>query len=335
MKLLKDLKKLQIQTKEFDLIIIGGGPIGIACALEAKKHKLSYLILEKGCLVNSLYHYPTNMSFFSTSEKLELDEIPFISTNPKPKKAEALEYYRRIVTSNELNIHLFEKVTGVDSKNEDFHVVKTSKATYNTKNVVVATGFYDIPNYLNIPGEDLPKVAHYYNDPHYFATQKTLVVGASNSAVDAALEIYRKGGDVTMIVRKPEIGNRVKYWVRPDIINRIEEKSIKAYFNATLSEIKENEVIIKTEDGDITLENDFVLLLTGYRPNFEFLKNIGIDLSDDGKRIPQYDENTMETNVPGIYLAGVICGGMETHKWFIENSRVHAKMILDDIVKDN
>ena len=332
MKLLKDLKKLQIQTKEFDLIIIGGGPIGIACALEAKKHKLSYLILEKGCLVNSLYHYPTNMSFFSTSEKLELDEIPFISTNPKPKKAEALEYYRRIVTSNELNIHLFEKVTGVDSKNEDFHVVKTSKTTYNTKNVVVATGFYDIPNYLNIPGEDLPKVDHYYNDPHYFATQKTLVVGASNSAVDAALEIYRKGGDVTMIVRKPEIGNRVKYWVRPDIINRIEEKSIKAYFNASLSEIKENEVIIKTEDGDITLENDFVLLLTGYRPNFEFLKNIGIDLSDDGKRIPQYDENTMETNVPGIYLAGVICGGMETHKWFIENSRVHAKMIVDNII---
>ena len=333
MKLLKDLKKLQIQTKEFDLIIIGGGPIGIACALEAKKHKLSYLILEKGCLVNSLYHYPTNMSFFSTSEKLELDEIPFISTNPKPKKAEALEYYRRIVTSNELNIHLFEKVTGVDSKNEDFHVVKTSKTTYNTKNVVVATGFYDIPNYLNIPGEDLPKVDHYYNDPHYFATQKTLVVGASNSAVDAALEIYRKGGDVTMIVRKPEIGNRVKYWVRPDIINRIEEKSIKAYFNASLSEIKENEVIIKTEDGDITLENDFVLLLTGYRPNFEFLKNIGIDLSDDGKRIPQYDENTMETNVPGIYLAGVICGGMETHKWFIENSRVHAKMIVDNITE--
>ena len=323
---------MQIQTKEFDLIIIGGGPIGIACALEAKKHKLSYLILEKGCLVNSLYHYPTNMSFFSTSEKLELDEIPFISTNPKPKKAEALEYYRRIVTSNELNIHLFEKVTGVDSKNEDFHVVKTSKTTYNTKNVVVATGFYDIPNYLNIPGEDLPKVDHYYNDPHYFATQKTLVVGASNSAVDAALEIYRKGGDVTMIVRKPEIGNRVKYWVRPDIINRIEEKSIKAYFNASLSEIKENEVIIKTEDGDITLENDFVLLLTGYRPNFEFLKNIGIDLSDDGKRIPQYDENTMETNVPGIYLAGVICGGMETHKWFIENSRVHAKMIVDNII---
>lgn len=326
---------MQIQTKEYEIIIIGGGPIGIACALEAEKNGLSYLIIEKGCLVNSLYHYPTNMSFFSSSEKLELDNIPFISTNAKPKRAEALEYYRRIVSNNSLNIHLFETVIAVDSKNEDFHVVKTSKNTYTAKNVVVATGFYDIPNYLNIPGEDLPKVNHYYNDPHYFATQKTIVVGASNSAVDAALEIYRKGGDVTMIVRKEEIGNRVKYWVRPDIINRIEEGSIKAYFNSSLSDIKENEVIISTEDGDVTIENDFVLLLTGYRPNFKFLKDIGIDLSDDGRKIPEYDENTMETNVPGIYLAGVICGGMETHKWFIENSRIHAKMILDNIVKSN
>ncbi|SDS10478.1 hypothetical protein SAMN04487764_1463 [Gillisia sp. Hel1_33_143] len=326
---------MQIQTKEYEIIIIGGGPIGIACALEAEKNGLSYLIIEKGCLVNSLYHYPTNMSFFSSSEKLELDNIPFISTNAKPKRAEALEYYRRIVSNNSLNIHLFETVIAVDSKNEDAHVVKTSKNAYTAKNVVVATGFYDIPNYLNIPGENLPKVNHYYNDPHYFATQKTIVVGASNSAVDAALEIYRKGGDVTMIVRKEEIGNRVKYWVRPDIINRIEEGSIKAYFNSSLSDIKENEVIISTEDGDVTIENDFVLLLTGYRPNFKFLKDIGIDLSDDGRKIPEYDENTMETNVPGIYLAGVICGGMETHKWFIENSRIHAKMILDNIVKSN
>jgi thioredoxin reductase (NADPH) len=261
-----------------------------------------------------------------------LNGIPFISNNPKPRKAEALEYYRRIATSNKININLFEKVTGVESKN-NFYNITTTKNNYTAKNVVVATGFYDIPNYLNIPGEDLPKVAHYYGDPHYYATQKTIVVGASNSAVDAALEIYRKGGEVTMIVRKEEIGRRVKYWVRPDIDNRIKEGSIKALFNAKLKEIRETEVVIETPDGEQTLENDFVLMLTGYRPNFEFLKKMGIKLSDDGRKIPQYDQETMETNVQGIYLAGVICGGVETHKWFIENSRVHAKMIMEDLAK--
>lgn len=320
------------KKNEYDIIIIGGGPIGIACGLEAEKHDLSYLILEKGCLVNSLYHYPTNMTFFSTSDKLELDNIPFISNNPKPRKAEALEYYRRIATSNKLNINLFEKVLGVETAEENIHTVQTIKSTYSARNVIVATGFYDIPNYLGIPGEDLPKVAHYYNDPHFYATQKVMVVGASNSAVDAALEIYRKGGDVTMIVRKPEIGERVKYWVRPDIINRIEEGSIKGLFNARLKEIKENEVIIQTPEGDQSFENDFVLLLTGYRPNFKFLQELGIELGEDEKKIPEYNEFTMESNVPGIYLAGVICGGMETHKWFIENSRVHASVIIKDIV---
>jgi len=322
---------LQTHNLDYDLIIIGGGPIGIACALEAEKSNLSYLILEKGCLANSLYHYPSNMTFFSTSDKLELDNIPFISNNPKPRKAEALEYYRRITTSNNLNIHLFEKVTAVRSENKS-HLVTTTKNTYSTKNIVVATGFYDIPNYLDIPGEDLPKVEHYYNDPHYYATQKTVVVGSSNSSVDAALEIYRKGGEVTMIIRKPEIGERVKYWVRPDIVNRIEEGSIKAYFNSELLEIKENEVIIETPEGRKTLENDFVLLLTGYRPNFEFLENMGVSISDDDRKIPQYNHESMETNVPGIYLAGVICGGMETHKWFIENSRIHAGLIIRDLV---
>lgn len=321
---------MQTADKTYDIVIIGGGPIGIACGLEAEKKNLSYIILEKGCLVNSLYHYPTNMTFFSTSEKLELDGIPFISNNPKPRKAEALEYYRRIATSNHLNINLFEEVTEVLSE-EDIHEVKTTKGAYKTRNVIIATGFYDIPNYLNIPGEDLPKVKHYYDDPHYYATQKTVVVGASNSAVDAALEIFRKGGDVTMIVRKPEIGERVKYWVRPDILNRIEEGSIKALFNARLEEIKENEVIIETPEGKESLENDFVLLMTGYRPNFDFLKKMGIKLSDDGRRIPQYNEETMETNLKGVYLAGVICGGVETHKWFIENSRIHAKLITKDI----
>ena len=325
---------MQTPTNSYDLIIVGGGPIGIACGLEAKKNGLSYLILEKGCLVNSLYHYPANMTFFSTSDKLELDDIPFISNNPKPRKAEALEYYRRFDTSNDLEIHLFEKVISVETLNLHQHTVTTSKDIYKAKNVVIATGFYDIPNYLNIPGEKLPKVAHYYNDPHYYAKQKVVVVGASNSAVDAALEIYRKGGEVTMIVRSPEIGERVKYWVRPDIINRIEEGSIKAYFNATLKEIREKEIVLDTPEGTQTIENDFVLLLTGYRPNFEFLKSIGIELSQDDLLKPQYNPETMETNVPGIYLAGVICGGMETHKWFIENSRVHAKTIISDILSN-
>lgn len=324
---------MQIPENKYQVVIIGGGPIGIACALEAEKKGLSYIILEKGCLVNSLYHYPTNMTFFSTSEKLELDNIPFISSNPKPGKREALEYYRRIATNNKVNIRLFEKVTEVKSDKVNMHTVITSKQEYTAENVIVATGFYDIPNYLGIKGEELPKVSHYYNDPHYYATQKTIVVGASNSAVDAALEIYRKGGDVTMIVRKPEIGERVKYWVRPDIINRIEEGSIKAYFNSSIKEIKENEVILDTPDGEDIVENDFVLLLTGYRPNFGFLQDMGIQLSNDGRKIPLYSEETMETNVPGIFLAGVICGGVETHKWFIENSRIHAKIIMNHIAQ--
>ncbi|MGB7843944.1 MAG: YpdA family putative bacillithiol disulfide reductase [Salinimicrobium sp.] len=322
-------------NKIYDVLIVGGGPIGIACGLEAKKRGLSYVIIEKGCLVNSLYNYPTNMTFFSTSEKLEIDDIPFISSKPKPGKQEALEYYRRIATSNHLNIHLFEEVKNVDSSGDEIHKVVTSKRNYTSKNVIIATGFYDIPNYLNIPGENLSKVAHYYGDPHYYATQKTIVAGASNSAVDAALEIYRKGGDVTMIVRGPAIGERVKYWVKPDIDNRIDEGSIRAVFNAEIKEIRENEVVISSKEGEQTIENDFVLLLTGYRPNFAFLKNIGINLSEDGRKIPEYDLDTMETNVSGIYLAGVICGGMETHKWFIENSRVHAKMIMEDIIKSS
>ncbi|WP_228237198.1 YpdA family putative bacillithiol disulfide reductase [Allomuricauda sp. M10] len=318
--------------QEFDVAIIGGGPIGIACGLEAKKQGLSYIIIEKGPIVNSLFNYPVNMQFFSSSEKLEIDEIPFISKEAKPKRSEALEYYRRIVTSNQLNIQLFETVLKVE-KQADFFFVESNKNQYRAKNVVVATGFYDLPNKMNVPGEDLPKVSHYYNDPHFYAGQKVAVIGASNSAIDAALECWRKGAQVTLIIRGPEVGQRVKYWVRPDIINRIEEGSIKAYYHATVKEITPNDIIINTPDGDVSLDNDFVLALTGYMPNFEFLEKLGITLSDDEKRLPTYDPETMETNIPGLFLAGVICGGMETHKWFIENSRIHAPIIMQAILQ--
>ncbi|MFC4218573.1 YpdA family putative bacillithiol disulfide reductase [Flagellimonas marina] len=316
--------------QDFDVVIIGGGPIGIACGLEAKKQGVSYVIIEKGPIVNSLFNYPINMQFFSSSEKLEIDEIPFISKEAKPKRNEALEYYRRIVTSNNLNIHLFEKVLQVEKGDQSF-TVETDKDQYNAKNIIVATGFYDLPNKINVPGEDLPKVSHYYKDPHFYASQKLAVVGASNSAIDAALECWRKGAEVTLIIRGPEVGQRVKYWVRPDIINRIEEGSIKAHYNSTVKEIKPDEIILDTPEGELTLANDFVLALTGYRPNFAFLEKLGIQLSADEKRLPTYDPETMETNVSGLFLAGVICGGMETHKWFIENSRIHAPIIMKAI----
>jgi len=314
----------------YDVVIIGGGPIGIACALEASQRNLSYVIIEKGTIVNSLYNYPEGMTFFSSSDKLEIDEIPFISNNAKPYKSEALEYYRRIVTSKNLRINLFETVNGVSKVEEGFEVT-TTKRNYRAKNVVVAIGFYDLPNLLNIPGEELPKVSHYYKNPHFYARQKVAVVGASNSSVDAALEIYRKGGDVTMVVRGPEIGRRVKYWVRPDIENRINEGSIKAYFNSEIESIAADEIVIRSEGEKTVLENDYVLALTGYMPNFDFLQALGVQLSDDDKRQPSYDMATMESNVTGIYLAGVVCGGMETHKWFIENSIAHAPTIMTDI----
>lgn len=319
-----------MNTEKYDVVIIGGGPIGLACGIEAQKAGLSYAILEKGCLVNSLYNYPANMTFFSTSERLEIGDVPFVSNNAKPTRNEALEYYRRVAIHRKLNVRLFEEVSEV-TKSDENYLVKTRKKNYEATHVVIASGFYDIPQKLGVKGEDLPKVTHYYKDPHFYAFQKVLVVGANNSAVDAALETWRKGADVTMVIRGEGVGERVKYWAKPDIENRIKEGSIKAYFNSEVEEITEDFVSIKTPEGIVKIENDWVISMTGYQPNLAFLKKVGINLSADEIMKPQYDENSMETNLPNIYLAGVICGGMNTHSLFIENSRVHAERIIEKI----
>ncbi|HYF30881.1 MAG TPA: YpdA family putative bacillithiol disulfide reductase [Chitinophagaceae bacterium] len=316
--------------EQYTIIIVGGGPIGLACALEAKKAGLDYLVLEKGCLVNSLYNYPVNMTFFSTPERLEIGNIPFVSNNAKPTRPEALEYYRRVAASKRVNIHLFEKVMDIRPEGKQYAVI-TSKRTYKAGHVIIATGFYDIPYLLNVPGEELPKVTHYYKDPHFYAFQKVVVVGANNSAVDAALETWRKGAQVTMVIREPAIGERVKYWVKPDIENRIKEGSIKAYFSSAVTAIREHEVEIVTHSGVEIIPNNWVLAMTGYQPNLDFLRHLGIQLSNDEIMKPFYNENTHESNVRNIYLAGVICGGMNTHRLFIENSREHAERIVQTI----
>jgi thioredoxin reductase (NADPH) len=313
-----------------DLIIIGAGPIGLACGIEAKKAGLNYAIIEKGCLVNSIYHYPFNMTFFSTSERLEIGGVPFISNNPKPTRSEALEYYRRVCASWNLNVNLYEAVESV-TKDIEF-LVTTSKAKYTAKSVILALGFYDLPYLLNVPGENLPKVKHYYEEPHPYFGQKVVVIGAANSAVDAALETWRKGAEVTMVIRDGSIRESVKYWVKPDIENRIKEGSIKAYFNSTVTEIKKHTVSINTPEGAKVLDNDFVLAMTGYQPPFDFMRAIGIQFHVDEFHTPVYDEATMETSVKNLFLAGVICGGLKTNKWFIENSRIHAEVILKEII---
>lgn len=316
----------------FDLIIVGAGPIGLACAIEAKKNNLNYLVLEKGTLTNSIYNYPLYMTFFSTSERLEIGGIPFNCISPKPGRHEALEYYRNVSNYFGLNVHTFEEVDSIQK--EGNFIVGTNKSVYRTKNVIISTGFYDEPILMNIPGEELPKTLHYFKESHPFAFKKIVVVGANNSAVDAALESWRKGAEVTMAIRGSSFTDRLKYWVRPDIENRINEGSIKAYFNANLIEIKENSAVIESEEGLAEIENDFVLAMTGYKPNFAFLEKSGIEISKDENCLPNYNPETMETNVKGLYLAGVVCGGMQTHKWFIENSRVHAEMIINHIQKD-
>jgi len=318
--------------KKLELLIIGAGPIGLACGIEAQKKNLNYLIVEKGVLTNSIFNYPINMTFFSTSEKLEMGDIPFMSISNKPTRPEALEYYRRIVKHYGLKISLYEEVLQLE-KTADGFVVQTSKGDYQAEKLVMATGFYDLPNTMNVPGEELPKVTHYYKEPWPYIGQKIVVVGGGNSAVDVALETWRKGAEVTMVVMKPQIDQTVKYWVLPDIENRIKEGSIKGYFNTTIKEIREKEVILNTPEGEVSIANDFVLAMTGYKPNFALLDQLGVELSLDEKRQPCYDDSSQESNVPGLYLAGVVCGGLNTREFFIENTIVHARAIIDDIVK--
>ncbi len=317
-----------------DTAIIGAGPIGLACGIEATRNRLSYRIFDKGCLVNSLYNYPLNMTFFSTSEKLEIGDIPFISHHYKPNRDEALEYYRRVAQKWNLRLSLYTGIRSLHKEDGVFVLTTHKNELWRSKNVIFATGFFDIPNRMCIPGEDLPHVLHYFKEAHPFAHSRVAVIGRANSAVDAALECYRKGAEVTLIARADAISERVKYWVKPDIENRIEEGSIRAFFNSRVVEITPTYIHIDTPAGTLRLDCDHVLAMTGYRPDFHFLESAGVELRGP-RRIPVWNPETMESNIPGIYLAGVVCGGMETHKWFIENSRIHAEMILRHIATKN
>ena len=316
----------------FDVIIIGAGPIGLSSGIEAVKRKFTHLIIEKGCLVNSIFHYPTNMTFFSTSERLEIGDVPFVSHSDKPTRREALEYYRRVKHAWNLKVKIYEKVTSID-KEKNIFVITSDKEKYHSKKLIISTGFFDKPNFLNIPGEELPKVKHYFDEAHPYAYLKLVVVGAANSAVDVALETYRRGAEVTMVIREDKIRDSVKYWVKPDIDNRIKEGSIKAYFNSNILKIKESEVEIQTPEGIITIQNDFVFAMTGYHPDHDLLRNAGVNILGDEDKVPEFDNETFETNKKGIYLAGVVCSGVDTGKWFIENSRYHAANIFNHIEK--
>lgn len=319
--------------KIYDVLIIGAGPSGISAAIEAHKNDLDYIVLEKGFLVNSIYRFPTNMQFFSTSERLEIGSTPFISHADKPSRQEALEYYRRIVSSYNLKIKFRMRVTQVEQIDGYFKVLTSRKEHYNARKVIVATGYYDKPRRLDIPGEDLPKVKHYYDDAHPYIGTDVLVVGAANSACDVALETWQKGARVTMAVRSSGLYEKVKYWILPNIENRIKEGSISAYFNTTVKEIREDSVILSTEEGEIEIENDYVLAMTGYKPDYQFLEALGLNFDNTESRKPLINPDSLESNIKGIYLAGVIVAGLNTSELFIENTRDHGKIIIDHILE--
>ena len=319
--------------KNYDLIIVGGGPIGLACGIAATKAGLDYVILEKGVLVNSLYNFPENMTFFSTSNLLEIGDVPFVAHNDKPTRKEALEYYRRVYDSWKLKVQLYTPVMSMN-KSDDGYILETPKGDFTSKSVIVSTGFYDTPRKLNIPGEDLPKVRHFYDSPHPYVNQKVLVVGAANSACDVALETFYKGAEVTMAIRSNEIYPKTKYWIKPNIENRIKEGSIKAYFETSVKEIKSHSVILNTPDGEIEIANDFVLAMIGYTPDYSLFSRLGLPVDETNLKKPIHDPETLETPLQNVYVAGVINSGLNTSKLFIENTRVHADMIITHLKKE-
>jgi len=316
--------------KTHQLIIIGAGPIGLACGIAATKAGLDYVILEKGVLVNSLYNFPEQMTFFSTSNLLEIGNVPFVSHSDKPTRKEALEYYRRVHDSWKLNIQLYTAVESMESEGDEYRI-KTSKGDFKTEAVIVSTGFYDTARRLEVPGDNLPKVKHFYDSPHPYVNQNVLVVGAANSACDVALETYYKGANVTMAIRGNEIYEKTKYWIKPNIENRIKEGAINAYFNTEVKEIKSRSVILTTPDGEIELENDFVLAMIGYMPDYSLFEHLNLPIDDGPEKHPVHDSITLETPLKNVFVAGVINAGLNTSRLYIENTRDHADKIVNGL----
>jgi thioredoxin reductase (NADPH) len=319
-----------------DAIVVGAGPTGLACGIELKRRGLNAVLIEKGCVTNSLYHYPTNMVFFTTPELLEIGDIPMTSLNEKPNRTEALKYYRRVAEHYKLDIHQYERVDNLAGTDNAFEVRTTDRYgcrhTYAARKIILATGYYDIPNLLNVPGEDLPKVLHYYKEAHPYYNQDVAVIGAKNSAAIAALELFWTGARVTLIHRGGQISEKVKYWIRPNIENRIKSGEIKAYFHSQVVEIRPDSIVLNTPQGEVLLKNDFVFALIGYSPDLEFLNSIGVTL-DPATQRPRSDPATLESERSGVYLAGVIVAGMHTNEIFIENGRFHGTQIADDIAE--
>ncbi len=318
----------------FDALVVGAGPTGLACGIELQQRGVRTVMVEKGCVVNSLYNYPTNMTFFTTPELLEIGNIPMTSLNDKPNRHEALKYYRRVADHYKLNIRDYERVNRIEGQDNDFQVFTTDRLdcnhTYRARKIVLATGYYDVPNMLNIPGEDLDKVIHYYKEPHPYYNHDVIVIGAKNSAAIAALELFWTGARVTLIHRGAGIHNNVKYWIKPNIENRIKSGEIKAFFHSHVVEIRKDSVRVEMPTGEITLRNDFVFALVGYRPDLEFLAETGITLEPSTLR-PRTNPQTLESERQGVYLAGVIVAGMHTNEIFIENGRFHGKAIAESI----